>query len=100
MNRYETILNPRPALAARKDQTSGRKVFPLAPLPREDRDPRAMELRWLMKVHNLKTQDVANLLERSKKTVEIWRIGSSNPIPESMLLLLKSKLGIVEQESP
>ena len=49
-------------------------------------------LHEVMDGHQLKSPDVANLLNRSLKTVQCWRCQSPAPIPDSMLELLELKL--------
>lgn len=53
---------------------------------------RTAELQELMKQHNLKVKDVAELLERKENTVHQWRQGTMRIIPDFALTVLKLKL--------
>lgn len=54
--------------------------------------PRTVKLHKLMADHDLNGPAVAELLNRSLKTVHCWRSQSSGPIPAPLLELLELKI--------
>lgn len=49
-------------------------------------------LRQLMAEHKLKAKDVAAILDRTPKTVRMWRCCTGPAIPDSLLKLLEHEL--------
>lgn len=57
------------------------------------------KLKDLMRMHRLKSPDVAALLGRSAHTVRVWRCCNDNNIPDNLLELLQFKLARREESA-
>ncbi|WP_441227991.1 hypothetical protein AB7813_08270 [Tardiphaga sp. 20_F10_N6_6] len=53
---------------------------------------RTKRLHALIRAHALTSQMVADMLDRAKATVDMWRVGTPRTIPAHMLQLLEMKL--------
>ena len=59
----------------------------------EEGKKRSKRLHELMQAHGLRANDVASILDRSPRTIRIWRVADTDrPIPKQALELLELKI--------